>query len=178
MGVLRISISVSAGFTRLIAVGVFRRIFRRAKALWLPKGRGRPSVGEDVVELIQMSGYKLPSGLITDNDGIFGKWMEHDFLRYFDIVVWRTPPGQPLYKKWCNGICERFHRSLKSEVLNRVSPWTLLVFDDCPFAIRNILTDAVRTKEAWKFWRCQACRQWCAGVATGFWKWLPNLLWS
>ena len=52
MGVLRISISVSAGFTRLIAVGVFRRIFRRAKALWLPKGRGRPSVGEDVVELI------------------------------------------------------------------------------------------------------------------------------
>ena len=52
MGVLRISISVSAGFTRLIAVGVFRRVFRRAKALWLPKGRGRPSVGEDVVELI------------------------------------------------------------------------------------------------------------------------------
>ena len=52
MGVLRISISVSAGFTRLIAVGVFRRIFRRAKALWLPKGRGRPSISEDVVELI------------------------------------------------------------------------------------------------------------------------------
>ena len=45
-------------------------------------------------------------------------FMEHDFLRYFDIVVWRTPPGQP----WCNGICERFHRSLKSEVLNRVVP--------------------------------------------------------
>ena len=93
----------------------------------------------------EMSGYKLPSGLIADNDGIFGNWMEHDFLRYFDIVVWRTPPGQP----WCNGICERFHRSLESEVLNRVGgPWTLLVFDDCPSAIRNILTDAVRTKES------------------------------
>ena len=36
----------------LLIMGVFRRIFRRAKALWLPKGRGRPSVGEDVVELI------------------------------------------------------------------------------------------------------------------------------
>ena len=36
----------------LLIMGVFRRIFRRAKTLWLPKGRGRPSVGEDVVELI------------------------------------------------------------------------------------------------------------------------------
>jgi transposase InsO family protein len=67
-----------------------------------------------------MSGYKLPSGRITDDDGILCKWMEHDFLRYFDIVVRRAPPGQPLYQKWCNGICEMFHRSLKSEVLNRV----------------------------------------------------------
>ena len=36
----------------LLITGVFRRIFRRAKALWLPKGRGRPSISEDVVELI------------------------------------------------------------------------------------------------------------------------------
>jgi Integrase core domain len=43
-------------------------------------------------------------------------------MRYFDIVVRRTPPGQPLYQKWCNGICERFHRSLKSEVLYGVGP--------------------------------------------------------
>jgi hypothetical protein len=63
-----------------------------------------------------MSGYQLPLGLIADNDGIFGKWLEPDFQRYFDMAVGRSPPGQP----WCNRICERFHRSLKSEVLNRV----------------------------------------------------------
>jgi hypothetical protein len=63
---------------------------------------------------------QLPSGLIADNDGLFGKWMEHDFRRYFDIVVRRAPPGQPIYQKWCNGIWEWFHRSLKSEVLNSV----------------------------------------------------------
>ncbi|MCX6116191.1 MAG: hypothetical protein NT027_01515 [Proteobacteria bacterium] len=35
----------------------------------------------------EMSGYKLPSGFITDNDGIFGKWLGHDFQRYFDKAV-------------------------------------------------------------------------------------------
>jgi putative transposase len=212
----------------LLIIGVFRRILRRAKTLWLPKGPGRPPVREDLVDLIldmkgsnwswgalrisqellllgmhihkktvkriliengmvppktritpptwmaflkahkhlwaldftcvfdvqglqvfilavvdlqtrqlvainatlhpdrnwiiqqicnaEMSGYQLPLGLIADNDGIFGKWLEHAFQRYFDMAVGRSPPGQP----WCNGISERFHRSLKSEVLNRV----------------------------------------------------------
>ena len=36
----------------LLIVGVLRRIIRRANTLWQAKGRGRPSVGEDVVELI------------------------------------------------------------------------------------------------------------------------------
>ena len=36
----------------LLIIGVFRRIFRRAKTLWLPKGRGRPPVREDLVDLI------------------------------------------------------------------------------------------------------------------------------
>ena len=65
------------------------------------------------IKKAEMSGYKLPSGLIADNDGVFGKWMEHDFLRYFDIVVLCYAPIK-------NG----------------------------PFAIRNILTDTVRTKES------------------------------
>lgn len=65
-----------------------------------------------------MAGFELPSGRIADNDGIFGLWLETDFARYFGIAVGRTPPGQP----WCNGICERFHRSLKSEVLERIGP--------------------------------------------------------
>lgn len=218
----------SSPFPLLLLIGTFRRITRRAKALWLPVGRGRPPVRDDVVDLIldmkrsnwswgalrisqellllgirvhkktvqrilvengmvpprtrvtpptwkafirahkhlwaldftyvidiegfqifilavvdiqtrqlvainatlspnrnwivqqicnaEMAGFKLPVGLIADNDGIFGHWLEKDFERYFGIKVGRTPPGQP----WCNGVCERFHRSLKSEVLERV----------------------------------------------------------
>ena len=218
----------SSPYPLLLFLGAFRRIVRRAKALWLPMGRGRPPVREDVVDLIldmkrsnwswgalrisqellllgirihkktvqrilsengmfpprtrvapptwkaflrahkhlwaldftcvidiqgfqvfilavvdlqtrqlvainatlnpnrnwivqqicnaEMAGFKLPLGLIADNDGIFGHWLETDFERFFGIKVGRTPPGQP----WCNGICERFHRSLKSEVLERV----------------------------------------------------------
>ena len=42
----------SSPYPLLLVVGVLRRIIRRANTLWLAKGRGRPSVGEDVVELI------------------------------------------------------------------------------------------------------------------------------
>ena len=42
----------SSPYPLLLIVGVLRRIIRRANTLWLAKGRGRPSVGEDVVELI------------------------------------------------------------------------------------------------------------------------------
>ncbi|MCX6116192.1 MAG: hypothetical protein NT027_01520 [Proteobacteria bacterium] len=36
----------------LLIMVFLRRILRRAKALWIPRGRGRPSVSEDLVELI------------------------------------------------------------------------------------------------------------------------------
>ena len=42
----------SSPYPLLLIVGVLRRIIRRANTLWQAKGRGRPSVGEDVVELI------------------------------------------------------------------------------------------------------------------------------
>ena len=42
----------SSPYPLLLIVGVLRRIIRRANTLWLAKGRGRPSVREDVVELI------------------------------------------------------------------------------------------------------------------------------
>jgi len=64
----------------------------------------------------EMVGFRLPNSLIADNDGIFGRWLDRDFRSYFGIEVGMTPPGMP----WCNGICERFHRSLKNEVLRRL----------------------------------------------------------
>ena len=36
----------------LLVIGAFRRIVRRTNALWLPKGRGRPRVREDLIDLI------------------------------------------------------------------------------------------------------------------------------
>jgi len=68
----------------------------------------------------ELGGFMLPEGLIADNDAIFGKWLAHDFQRYFGIKVCHTPPASP----WCNGICERFHLSLKREVLRRIGPTT------------------------------------------------------
>ena len=74
------------------------------------------------IKKAEMSGYKLPSGLIADNDGIFGKWMEHDFCVIFISLSGELHQAHHSTKKWCNGICESFHRSLKSEVLTRVGP--------------------------------------------------------
>jgi hypothetical protein len=42
----------SSPFPLLLLIGTFRRITRRAKALWLPVDRGRPPVRDDVVDLI------------------------------------------------------------------------------------------------------------------------------
>lgn len=61
----------------------------------------------------EMNGFTLPEGLIADNDGIFGRWLEDDLHELFGIQVGRTARGMP----WLNGICERFHLSLKREVL-------------------------------------------------------------
>ena len=63
-----------------------------------------------------ISGFALPTRLLTDNDGLFGHWLVRDFKKLFDIEVSAIPPGAP----WLNGICERFHRSLKHEILRRV----------------------------------------------------------
>ena len=213
----------------LLIIGAFRRIRRRLKVLWLPKGRGRPKVSDEIVDLIvemkrrnplwgalrisqelkllgvsihkktvqrilkefgflppklnfhpppwswifssqvdawamdftcvfdrfgrqlfilviintltkelvlvnvsctpdrrwiiqqfrntAISDTKFPSHLIIDNDGIYGKWIDRVLKADFDIDVIRIPKGQP----WCNGVCERFHLTLKEEILNRIT---------------------------------------------------------
>ena len=64
----------------------------------------------------ECTGYRLPTLLIADNDGIYGNWLDPTFDELFGVRVHQTPPGQP----WKNGRCERFHLSLKSEILQRV----------------------------------------------------------
>jgi putative transposase len=65
---------------------------------------------------IAICGYTFPKSLIIDNDGIYGKWIDKRFRNEFKIRVHRIPKGKP----WHNGTCERFHLTLKAEVLNRV----------------------------------------------------------
>jgi len=36
----------------LLFIGAFRRLRRRLKTVWVPKGRGRPPVSEEIVNLI------------------------------------------------------------------------------------------------------------------------------
>ncbi len=64
----------------------------------------------------ECSGYKHPTMLIADNDGIYGNWLDPSLKELFGIDVHHIPFKQP----WKNGRCERFHLSLKSEILQRV----------------------------------------------------------
>jgi putative transposase len=61
-------------------------------------------------------GFELPTAVIADNDGVYGKWLERDFKKYFGIEVFRTPYRQP----WKNGRIERYFRSIKDEIFHRL----------------------------------------------------------
>jgi transposase InsO family protein len=212
----------------LLVVGALRRFWRRCKIIWIPKGRGRPSISEEVINLIldmkrsnqgwgalrisqelaflgikvskttiasilkqngfvppplrmspisweaffnyhkhlwamdfhsvydikgnqifvlvildvitrelvsinstlnpnrnwiiqqfcnaEISGYKHPSGLIADNDGIYGGWLDCTLKKLFNIDVHHIPIKMP----WKNGRCERLHLTIKTEITNRV----------------------------------------------------------
>jgi transposase InsO family protein len=63
-----------------------------------------------------IAGFKLPTAMIADNDGIYGEWLDLTFKELFEIEVFHIPPKQP----WKNGRCERFHLSLKKEILRRI----------------------------------------------------------
>ncbi len=66
-----------------------------------------------------IAGYKLPTAIIADNDGIYGEWLDPTFKELFQIEIYHIPPKQP----WKNGCCERFHLSLKEEILRRIDPF-------------------------------------------------------
>jgi len=61
-------------------------------------------------------GFELPTAVIADNDGVYGKWLERDLKKFFEIVVFRTPYRQP----WKNGRIERYFRSIKGDIFHRV----------------------------------------------------------
>jgi transposase InsO family protein len=60
-------------------------------------------------------GYHFPSAMVHDRDGIYGNWLP-DILKRHDCLSVKTPPRSP----WCNPHVERFNRTIKDEVLNRV----------------------------------------------------------
>ena len=63
-----------------------------------------------------INGINLPSAIILDNDGIYGKWIDPTFKKLFEITTCRIPRGSP----WLNGRCERLIKSIKHEVLYRI----------------------------------------------------------
>jgi len=64
--------------------------------------------------------HPLPELLIVDHDGIYGKWLGSTLAEGYNMKVLKIPIRSP----WWNGRVERFHKSLKTELLNRV-----VVFD-------------------------------------------------
>ena len=57
-----------------------------------------------------------PDILITDNDGIFGKWLGPFLKDYFNVKRFRTPIKSPL----CNIYVERVIRTLRDELTDRM----------------------------------------------------------
>ena len=53
---------------------------------------------------------------MLDNDGIYGAWLDQTLKKLFDIEVHHIPFKRP----WENGRCERFHFTIKTEILERI----------------------------------------------------------
>jgi hypothetical protein len=58
--------------------------------------------------------YESPDAMIFDRDGIYGAWLGDYLLSHFLIVPLQTPVRSP----WLNGRIERFHRTLKEELIH------------------------------------------------------------
>jgi len=59
---------------------------------------------------------ETPEAMIFDGDGIYGKWLKSYLLEQFDIKPFRIPKKCP----WWNGRVERFHKTLKDEIVRRL----------------------------------------------------------
>lgn len=64
----------------------------------------------------QINGYRLPEAFVHDRDAIFGKYLDRILVDEFNIVPLVTGYKRP----WENGPIERYHLTLKSEILWRV----------------------------------------------------------
>jgi putative transposase len=62
-----------------------------------------------------IAGHSFPEAMVHDRDGIYGKWLP-SVLKEFEIKSVKTRPKSP----WENPFVERFHLSLKNEMLNRL----------------------------------------------------------
>ena len=60
-------------------------------------------------------GHEFPRAMVHDRDGIYGNWLP-GILKEFDCQSVKILPKSP----WLNPFVERFHLSLKTEILNRV----------------------------------------------------------
>ena len=58
---------------------------------------------------------RFPEAIVHDRDGIYGHWLP-DILEEFDCISVKTPPRSP----WLNPFIERYHGSIKTEMLNRL----------------------------------------------------------
>jgi putative transposase len=63
-----------------------------------------------------ISGHQFPEATVHDRDGIFGHWLPGT-LEQFNCQSIETPPRSP----WGNPFVERFHLSIKTEMLNRLA---------------------------------------------------------
>jgi hypothetical protein len=61
-------------------------------------------------------GHTFPSAMVHDRDGIYGNWLPN-ILKNYGCLSFKTPPRSP----WCNPHVERFNRTLKDEILHRVT---------------------------------------------------------
>jgi putative transposase len=65
--------------------------------------------------------YESPDAMIFDRDGIYGAWLGDYLLNHFLIVPLQTPVRSP----WLNGWIERFHRTLKEELIHPLGSFDL-----------------------------------------------------
>ena len=88
-----------------------------------------------------------PSLCVSDNDGIFGQWLDSFLSHSFQMGLIKIPYRKP----WYNGRVERFHRSLKFEALPFLIPLSPSHLHICrEFALRtwNITTATAVTKRS------------------------------
>ena len=64
----------------------------------------------------EINGFMLPKAMVHDRDAIFGKYFDRLLREEFGVEPIVTDFKSP----WQNGKVERFHLSLKEEVLFRV----------------------------------------------------------